>query len=50
MHSGLGAGLRDPPEARQGRWDLSLLHLNQLIENAVDLATAANVTTTVHRC
>jgi type I restriction enzyme R subunit len=29
--------------------DLFLLHLNQLIENAVSLAAAANVTTTVHR-
>jgi predicted HTH transcriptional regulator len=29
--------------------DLFLLHLNQLLENAVGLAAAANVTTTVHR-
>jgi type I restriction enzyme R subunit len=29
--------------------DLFLLHLNQLIENAVALAAAANVTTTVHQ-
>ncbi len=28
--------------------DLFLLHLNQLIENAVGLAAAANVTTTIH--
>jgi type I restriction enzyme R subunit len=29
--------------------DVFLLHLNQVIENAVGLAAAANVTTTVHR-
>ncbi len=29
--------------------DLFLLHLNQVLENAVGLAAAANVTTTVHR-
>lgn len=28
--------------------DLFLLHLNQLIENAVGLAAAANATTTIH--
>jgi type I restriction enzyme, R subunit len=28
--------------------DLFLLHLNQLVENAVGLAAAANVTTTIH--
>jgi len=36
---------------REGRddADVFLLHLNQVIENAVGLAAAANVTTTVHR-
>ncbi len=29
--------------------DLFLLHLNQLVENAVGLAAAANVTTTIHQ-
>jgi type I restriction enzyme R subunit len=29
--------------------DLFVLHLNQLVENAVGLAAAANVTTTIHR-
>ena len=29
--------------------DVFLLHLNQLTENAVGLAAAANVTTTIHR-
>lgn len=33
----------------KGDADLFLLHLNQLIENAVGLAAAANVTTVIHQ-
>jgi type I restriction enzyme R subunit len=40
------ATLRKPGK---GDSDLFLLHLNQLIENAVGLAAATNVTTTIHQ-
>jgi type I restriction enzyme R subunit len=36
-------------KAGKGDSDLFLLHLNQLMENAVGLAAAANVTTLIHR-
>jgi hypothetical protein len=40
-----------PSRVKAGRDDSDqfLLHLNQLIENAVGLAAAANVSTTIHR-